>query len=337
MPSAISSSISRVLRDTKISNNEVTGLIVEAKRNLTPEVKAELKALLDSHADKFSNGGKRDLQRFLSMSGVGTINEPRPPPPPPTPRDLADPTVLTKHTTDTTWKPVQDGKLYVDSISYDDVVQGSIGDCYLAASLSAVAAANPDIVKNAITDNGDNTYSVRFYEGGREVKIQVDGDVAQSSYGGARYAHSRQGSELWVGLLEKAYAQWKGGYEAIGNGGLAGDVIGALTGRSVGWTTTKTGALDVVYQNVKNGAANHKPMAAPTYGKDSGVDYSGTGVYAWHMYTVLGAVEEGGQKYIQLRNPWGSSEPGSDGANDGIFKMKLEDFAKLYQGVNIGS
>jgi hypothetical protein len=60
-------------------------------------------------------------------------------------------------------------------------------------------------------------------------------------------------------------------------------------------------------------------------------------VYAWHVYTVLGAVEEGGAKYVQLRNPWGSSEPGADGKNDGIFKMKLEDFTKLYQGVDIGT
>lgn len=335
MPSPISGSIARVLRDTKISNSEVTGLIVEAKRNPTPEVKAELASLLQQHGDKFSNGGKRDLQYFLKTLGSGTINEPRPPPPPPTPRDLADPTVLTKHTTDTTWKPVQDGKLFVDSINFDDVVQGSIGDCYLAASLSAVAHANPDIIKNAIKDNGDNTFTVRFYENGREVKINVDGDMPQSAMGTARYAKSRTGNELWVGLLEKAYAQWKGGYDAIGNGGTSQAVIGALTGKYVAFTSSTT--LDAVYANVKRGAENHKPMAAPTRPTDSGTDYSGTGVYANHMYTVLGASEEGGQKYIQLRNPWGRSEHGSDGKDDGIFKMKLEDFGRLYGGVNVGT
>ncbi|MBL8933728.1 MAG: hypothetical protein JNM69_04195 [Archangium sp.] len=335
MPSAISPSIARVLKDTKISNSEVTGLISEARRNLTPEVKAELTALLQQHGDKFSNGGKKDLQRFLGTTNVITPPTPQPPPPPPTPKDLADPTVLTKHTTDTTWKPVQNGQLYVDSISYDDVVQGSIGDCYLAAGLSALAHANPDIIKNAIKNNGDNTYTVRFYENGREKLITVDGDLAQSSMGTQRYAKSRTGNEMWVGLLEKAYAQWKGGYEAIGNGGQASAVMTALTGKSTSWSSS-TGSLDALYTNVKRGAEGHKPMAAPTHGKDSGVDYNGTGVYAWHMYTVLGAVEEGGQKYIQLRNPWGSHEHGSDGKDDGIFKMKLEDFGKLYQGVNIG-
>ena len=334
MPTAISPSIARVLRDTKISNSEVNSLISEAKRNPTPEVKAELQALLQTHGDKFSNGGKKDLQRFL---GSNIINPPtpQPPPPPPTPKDLADPTVLTKHTTDTTWKPVTDGKLVVDSISFDDVVQGSIGDCYLAASLSALAHANPDLIKNAIKDNGDNTYTVRLYENGREVKVTVDGDLATGATGNQRYAKSRTGNEMWVGLMEKAFAQWKGGYEAIGNGGTAGSVISAVTGKSASWTTTASN-LNAVYEQVKTGTANHKPMAAPTHGTTSGVDYNGTGVYANHMYTVLGASEEAGQKYIQLRNPWGRSEHGSDGKDDGIFKMKLEDFGKLYVGVNIG-
>lgn len=331
MPTPISPSIARVLRDAKISNSEVDGLLREARRVNTPEVKAELAALLQQHGDKFSGGGRKDLQRFLGTS----TPTPLPPPPPPTPRDLEDPTVLTKHATDTTWKPVVDGKLYVDGISYDDVVQGSIGDCYLAAALSSVAHSNPDAIKNAIKDNGDNTYTVRFYQSGREVKITVDGDLAQSASGTLRYAKSRSANEMWPGLIEKAYAQWKGGYEAIGNGGRASDVISALTGKGTAWSSSTTN-LDAVYENVKRGAAGSKPMAAPTHGKDSGVDYNGTGVYAWHMYTVLGASEENGQKFIQLRNPWGRSEHGNDGKDDGIFKMKLEDFGKLYQGVNVG-
>ncbi|MCA2980194.1 MAG: hypothetical protein INH41_28750 [Myxococcaceae bacterium] len=332
MPTPITNSISRALRDTRISNSEVTTLISEARRNLTPEVKAELQTLLQSHGDKFSTGGRRDLERFLGTTNVG----PRPPPPPPSPRDLADPAVLTKHTTDTSWKPVQGGTLYVDGISADDVLQGSIGNCYLVAALSSLAHANPDIIKNAIKDNGDNTFTVRFFEGGRPVNVTVDGDQATSASGTGRYAKSRDSKELWVGLIEKAYAQWKGGYEAIGNGGLAGSVMTALTGRGTGWSST-TGNLDVLYTQVQRGAQTNKPMAAPTFGKDSGVDYTGTGVYAWHMYSVLGASEENGTKYIQLRNPWGRSEHGSDGKDDGIFKMKLEDFAKLYQGVNFGN
>ncbi len=337
MPTRLTDSITRALRDNKLSNREMETLVREARKEpLTPEVKAELTALLQTHGDKFSLGGKRDLERFLGTATVPT------PPAPPQPRQIDDPSVLTKHATDTTWKPVENGKLFVDGVSYDDVVQGSIANCYMVGAFSAVAHANPDTIKNAITENADGTYTVRFFEKSsysglpREVKITVDGDLPQSSFGGARYGKSRDASELWVGLLEKAYAQWKGGYETIGNGGYPGEVVSALTGRRTSYSSSEWTDQNVLFENIKKGAAGSKPMTAPTHGKESGVDYNGTGVYAWHVYTVLGASEEAGTKYVELRNPWGSSEPGNDGKNDGIFKMKLEDFTRLYQGVEIG-
>ncbi len=318
-------------------------LISEAKAQpLTAETKAELTALLNTHADKFGATAARDLRTYL---GSATITQPPAPPTAPTvttPRAIDDPTVLTKNTTDTTWKPVQGGKLFVDGVNFDDVVQGSIANCYMVGAFSAVAQANPDTIKNAIKENADGTYTVRFFEKSyngpaKAVEITVDGDLPQSSMGSARYGKAREGSELWVGVLEKAYAQWKGGYETIGNGGYPGEVITALTGQSTSYSSNKYTDANTLFTNIQKGATSHKPMTAPTHGKDSGVDYAGTGVYAWHVYTVLGATEEAGTKYVQLRNPWGSSEPGSDGKNDGIFKMKLDDFAKLYQGVDIGN
>ena len=341
MPSRISDSITRLMRDNRISANEMKSLISEAKRQpLTAEDKAALQGLLTTHGDKFGSTARRDLTTFL---GSTTITQPPAPPvAPPTPREIADPTLLTKHTTDTTWKPVQDGKLFVDGVSFDDVVQGSIANCYMVGAFSAVAQANPDTIKNAIKENADGTFTVRFYEkqyGGvmKPVDITVDKDLPQSSMDSLRYGKSRDAKELWVGVLEKAYAQWKGNYETIGNGGYPGEVIAALTGKSTSYSSAKYTDQNVLFNSIKNGAANKKPMTAPTHGKDSGVDYAGTGVYAWHVYTVLGAVEENGAKYVQLRNPWGSHEHGNDGKNDGIFKMKIDDFAKLYQGVDIGN
>ncbi len=337
MPTKIGDSIARALRDNTVSIKEVETLLRQAKSEpLTAETRAELQSLLTLHGDKFGSTAKRDLQTYL---GTATVTQP---PAPATPRSIDDPAVLTKHATDLTWKPVQDGTLFVDGISFDDVVQGSIANCYLVGAFSAVAQSNPDTIKNALKENADGTVTVRFYEQStsgtmKPVDVTIDRDLPQSSFGSARYGKSREGKELWVGLLEKAYAQWKGGYEPIGNGGYPGEVIAALTGKTTTYSSSEHTDENVLFTNIKNGAANHKAMTSPTFGKDAGVDYSGTGVYAWHVYTVLGAVEESGTKYVQLRNPWGSSEPGSDGKDDGIFKMKLTDFTKLYQGVDIGN
>ena len=334
MPTKIGDSIARVLRDSKVSNSEVKALITEAKAQpLTAETKAQLQSLLTQSGDKFSAAGKADLTKFLGTATVTT---------PPAPRAIADPAVLAKHATDITWKPVQDGKLFVDGVNFDDVVQGSIANCYMVGAFSAVAQANPDTIKNAMKENADGTVTVRFYEkstGGamKPVDVTIDKDLPTTSFGSQRYAKGRDSKELWVGLLEKAYAQWKGGYEPIGNGGYPGEVIASLTGKSTSYSSNKYTDANTLFTNIKNGAANHKAMTSPTFGEDSGVKYDGTGVHAWHVYTVLGAVEEGGTKYVQLRNPWGNNEPGNDGKDDGSFKMKLEDFTKLYQGVDIGN
>ncbi|MFT3707495.1 MAG: C2 family cysteine protease [Archangium sp.] len=322
--------ITTALLDSKISQQDVRELIdtAKAEKKFTPELKAELSALIASHSDKFESAAvKGELSSFLATAT--------------TVKDLADPTVLNKHSTSVSWNPVgSGGSLFVDGVSYDDVIQGSIANCYMVSAFSSLAQQNPDAIKNAIKDNGDGTYDVRFFEkrGGRyqPVTVKVDSDVPVELGTTPKYAKARDTKEAWVTVLEKAYAQWKGGYEAIGNGGNAGTVFEALTGKPPTWTSTTYSTPDRLFAQLTKAVAEHHPVTAGTHGKDSGVDYTGTGVYAWHAYTLLGTSEEAGTKYVQLRNPWGRSEHGSDGKDDGIFKMKLEDFTKLYNSINIG-
>ena len=47
---------------------------------------------------------------------------------------------------------------------------------------------------------------------------------------GAAFAHSDHMEEIWIALLEKAFAKMRGNYWAIGDGGQPGDALFALTG-----------------------------------------------------------------------------------------------------------
>ncbi|MBI3182037.1 MAG: hypothetical protein HYZ28_07815 [Myxococcales bacterium] len=330
MPSRIGTIAERALADLRVTEAEVDELVQEAKtdRKLSHQEKADLAQVIQQHSDRFDAAAKAKLEGFLA-SNAGVM-------------DLADPAVLNKDSGSLGYSAVEGGQLFVESASYDDVVQGSIANCYMVSAFSALAHANPDLVKNAIRDNGDGSFTVRFHEqrgyGGapQPVEVVVDGDLPSSALGPSRYGKARESKELWVSILEKAYAQWKGGYENIGNGGRAGEVMSAVTGRSSNWYSIGSTGADALFRTIRDGAASHRPMTAGTHGKDSGVDYSGTGVYAWHSYTVLGASEENGEKYVQLRNPWGRTEPGSDGRDDGIFKMKLSDFQRLYNSLYLG-
>lgn len=238
------------------------------------------------------------------------------------------------------------GPLFIDGPKPDDVRQGAIGDCYFPAAMASLAFWKPEAVRDAIKDNGDGTYTVRFYDNGgygsgSPVDIKVDGDLYARAWGGPAYGGSLGGStepdkmELWFPLIEKAYAQWKGSYEEIGQGGVAGAVMGEVLNKGYDYVSISAANKDRVFDQIKAAASRGQPMAAGTYGTSEAARYTNTGVYANHAYSVLGTEEENGVKYVKLRNPWGQSEYGHDGKNDGFFRIELDKFAELYRAVHI--
>jgi len=232
------------------------------------------------------------------------------------------------------------GPLFIDGASPADVQQGSIGNCYFPASMAAVAHHRPQAIHDAISDNGDGTYTVRFFKPGvtrprKRIEVLVNGDL----YGGRRPSYGRGlgGSsdpdkmELWFPLIEKAYAKWKGSYQTVGKGGWAGDAMAALTGGIDDWDNLADLDDSTAFSRIKKATEQGWSMASGTFPNGKGPSYSGTGLYNNHVYSVLGCEEENGVRYIKLRNPWGSSEPGSDGKNDGFFRLELDKYMKLYE------
>ncbi len=108
---------------------------------------------------------------------------------------------------------VVSGKLFgTNGPSYMDVQQGSVGDCWLLASLAEVAARRPDLIKSMFSyygktsENGASVdvYTVRLYDANNmPLYIAVDTELPG---GGSVYDHPANGV-LWVALAEKAYAQ----------------------------------------------------------------------------------------------------------------------------------
>lgn len=119
-----------------------------------------------------------------------------------------------------------------------DTAQGAIGDCYLIASMAAIANASPQTIKDMVKYNKEKgTYTVRFYEesgwGGsmKPVYIEVDGYVPTKASNRADpvYAGDETGAK-WPAIIEKAYAKWKGGYDKIGDGGWGSQTMAEMTG-----------------------------------------------------------------------------------------------------------
>lgn len=264
--------------------------------------------------------------------------------------DLEDPAPLKDDTTTDgapKYKKVRfTGPLFANGVNPADVRQGAIGDCYFPAALAAIAHSDPQRIQDMIKQNDDGTYTVTFHQSswggaGPKVEIKVDGDLYARSFGGPVYGSSLgtpsapDKMELWFPLIEKAYAQWKGSYETIGNGGVSGKVMSEVMGARYDYASISEYNKDRIFTQIKDGAASGHPMTAGTYGSSESARYTNTGVYANHAYTVLGVEEVDGEKFVKLRNPWGQSEPYGDGVNDGFFRLKLDDFVKLYNNFAI--
>ena len=95
--------------------------------------------------------------------------------------------------------------------------QGALGDCWLAAALSIVT--QQPLLLHALFAAADiraGVYTVRlFHEGGWRF-IMVDDYVPVSTEDGRPlFAHAKSRQELWVPVLEKAFAKLYGSYVQI--------------------------------------------------------------------------------------------------------------------------
>jgi hypothetical protein len=225
------------------------------------------------------------------------------------------------------------GSLFQNGVSYQDINQGSVGNCYLLAGLAATAFRSPSTIQNMFIDNGDNTYTVRFYNNGVADYVTVDRYLPTTSWGTFIYAHQSASdwgkynsatNELWVALAEKAYAQlnesgWIGqdntnSYAGI-SGGWEGAAIKQITGLSASYKSLNFDSMVTAFTSGK-----FMTFAS----KDSGV---AANVAANHAYTVVG-YNSTTQKF-KLFNPWGVDNGSS---KSGILELGWSELTASFSG-----
>jgi hypothetical protein len=200
------------------------------------------------------------------------------------------------------------GSLFQNGVSYLDVKQGLVGDCYFMVALTSIAHKKPEYIENMFIDNGDNTYTVRFYNYGVADYVTVDNYLPTKDgklvYGNAGNVATSSSNELWAALAEKAYAQlneldwiWRDGtntYLGIEAGRMY-EPIEQITGR----TAYIDYVSDLTQQKLID--LTNSPQlttAAFVYG-------GGYGVVDGHAYTIISYDPTQGTFY--LHNPWGTN------------------------------
>jgi hypothetical protein len=326
-------------KDRKITAADVDGLIKRVKRDgLTESEAKELKKQVAQFKDKFDAEGSAKINTFVTekLRSLTVLDDPTPV----NPGGVKDPKVLKADEKRVRQELLPGAKLIKDSIRGEDVCQKYLGDCYLIAGMAAVAHTRPDLIEKAFQKRTDGTYDVSFYEqkgdAWKKVTVHIDADLPHNDWYHLQYASGRDEKELWPALLEKAVAQRAGSYAAI-EAGVPGDALSMFTGKTSEMIDFKAKGTkpDEVFAALQKATKEHRPATASTFGESSNAKYTNSGLYADHAYSVWGTEVKDGKKYVQLRNPWGDSEPANNGRDDGIFKMELSEFMKMFANTEI--
>ncbi len=212
----------------------------------------------------------------------------------------------------TLWAKDAAGKTLPPSL--DDISQGGVGDCFLFAAMSAIVHSNPQQIVDMIKDNGNGTYTVTFT--GIGIFSSATQTVSDSFIVG-KHGNVTARKALWPLIIEKAYAQQKGGIDELDKGGNPGSAIDDLLDDGPSRFDPREETADYLMGKLAKAKEKKWPvtLAGPKQegaGKEKKALADNTpGLYFNHSYAVIGLDPD--KNRIKLFNPWGHDHPNSDG------------------------
>ncbi|CAD8179009.1 unnamed protein product [Paramecium pentaurelia] len=251
-------------------------------------------------------------------------------------------------------------EIFFDKIEPNDIKQGALGNCWFLSALSSLAE-RPALVKRlfvTMTTNSLGIYRIKICKNGEWVYVTID-DLFPCYPLGAPIFSAAHGNELWVLLLEKAYAKLHGSYFGLREG-LSGEAMVDLTGCPT--VVYGYSELQQMWQQLLQFDQEGYLINAFTEGNDTQSEGQrkeqqgdNIGLIPGHAYSILQVKEAKGNKLLNIRNPWGNFEwkgAWSDtsplwtqeiqnlvnfvnDSNDGQFWMCWKDFLNYFKGVNI--
>lgn len=188
-----------------------------------------------------------------------------------------------------------------------DVNQDGIGDCYLVATMSAIANADPQWVRDRIGyDSKTGLFDVTLWDGSKWRHITVtqsDIDANVAARGASGVDNYGPSAPVWPAVLESAYAKMKAPGKGIGGieSGLTPPALEALTGNNGHWIfpATEWFTTQHIDTQIADALDRHQPVMLSTS------VFGGPVLEDMHVYSVEGIAGTGSDATVTLRNPWG--------------------------------
>ena len=210
------------------------------------------------------------------------------------------------------WKRVTEvhpkWELFEGKIEFNDVQQGSLGDCYFLSSITALTEY-PYLIKEKFRTksfNEEGYYEIIFFIDGEWQIVFLD-DYLPYNTRTRNFAFALpHNNELWAILLEKAWAKLNGGYSNI-IGGIVSEPVSSLTGFPTEYLSHKNCDELEIYDKIEKGDKEGTIMSSASKNNN---EVEQRGLIPSHAYTLISAKKwkERNIYLIKLRNPWGEGE-----------------------------
>eukprot|EP00931_Biecheleriopsis_adriatica_P107481 TRINITY_DN81823_c0_g1_i1.p1 TRINITY_DN81823_c0_g1~~TRINITY_DN81823_c0_g1_i1.p1 ORF type:complete len:950 (-),score=132.17 TRINITY_DN81823_c0_g1_i1:47-2896(-) len=193
-----------------------------------------------------------------------------------------------------TWRRSSDSLVVTDfGFRAADLRQGAVGDCWFLSALAVVAERHDLILKlfaGGCERAASGCYLLRLFLDGQWACVVVDDSFPctdkQRRPDGTGLAYSRASSkQLWVPLIEKAYAKSHGSYKAI-SGGHVAEALHDLTGAPVETLDFDAPGFDPdkLWEQLLSFRRSGFPMGCGTVGNP---ELEQVGLFGMHAYSIL--------------------------------------------------
>jgi len=253
----------------------------------------------------------------------------------------------------------QNYKIFEKGTSANDINQGNIGDCYFLSAIASLCKF-PKLIDRLFhikTKTKQHEYGIYIFINGLWELVLIDDyfPCKENSVFKKFVFGSSKDNELWLSLLEKAWAKINGSYAKIGCGGTPNEVFDVLTEAYSEYYTVNKNNKDDLWKKMIDAKQKGYVMTAGTSGDVHNLPIEEMGLSPSHAYTVLDLHDINGEKVMRLRNPWGYGEYSGDWSDtskkwteelkikyglvnkdDGDFYMSYDDYLKYYIVMGFG-
>ncbi|KAK1659830.1 hypothetical protein BDP55DRAFT_732999 [Colletotrichum godetiae] len=252
---------------------------------------------------------------------------------------------------------------FLKNVNGGDVKQGSLGDCWLMAALTALANVEGGIQRICVEyDTRIGIYGFVFYRDGewiysiiddklylkspcwdspsmqRDLLQQIDRENVEHVYRktyqtGSKalfFAQCKDQNETWVPLIEKAYAKAHGDFASLAGGWIGEGLEDLSGGVTTELLTSDTLDIEGFWEN-EFSKVNEEFLFGCSTGLLDGGYGERNGISEGHAYVMMEArMLNSGERLIKLRNPWGEIRKGvwegpwSDGSKEWTMEVQEE-------------